>query len=205
MLERVRVRGRKGIETLGPVTIRDAFIEAVGGSSAAVFVYMGSLVIERVLLAGGDISIGASNGTIVDISNVIAYGTTGTAFDLAGASGSISFATVVDAGANSGAAAGLACPVTPGVLTVRSSIIWTPGAAPATSGACRFESTIAGPVGAVGALNVDPRFVNPAARDYHLSASSPARDMVDTGPATDFERDPRPRGPRFDIGADEAE
>jgi len=28
--------------------------------------------------------------------------------------------------------------------------------------------------------------------------------MVDTGPATDFEGDPRPRGPRFDIGADEA-
>ena len=53
-------------------------------------------------------------------------------------------------------------------------------------------------------MNVDPRFVDPVVRDYHLSAGSPARDAVNAGPATDFEGDPRPRGSRFDLGADEA-
>jgi hypothetical protein len=53
-------------------------------------------------------------------------------------------------------------------------------------------------------MNLDPRFVNPVARDYHLGANSPARDAVDVGPATDFEGDARPSGPRFDLGADEA-
>lgn len=53
-------------------------------------------------------------------------------------------------------------------------------------------------------MNVDPRFVDSGARDYHLGANSPARDVVDVGPAADFEGDARPIGPRFDLGADEA-
>jgi hypothetical protein len=64
--------------------------------------------------------------------------------------------------------------------------------------------TIAGPVMTAGAMNVDPQFVDAASRDYHIVATSPARDMVDSGPMTDFEGDARPRGMRFDIGADEA-
>jgi len=53
-------------------------------------------------------------------------------------------------------------------------------------------------------MNLDPLFVNPQSRDYHININSPARDMVDTGPSLDFERDPRPRGARFDLGADES-
>jgi parallel beta-helix repeat protein len=48
-------------------------------------------------------------------------------------------------------------------------------------------------------------FVNTAANDYHLSATSPALD-VGTGlqaPSSDFEQDSRPSGSGFDIGADE--
>jgi hypothetical protein len=56
-----------------------------------------------------------------------------------------------------------------------------------------------------GASNSDPQFVNAAGQNYHLGPTSPARDMIDGGPPLDFERDPRPRGVRFDIGADEAE
>jgi hypothetical protein len=46
--------------------------------------------------------------------------------------------------------------------------------------------------------------VNPANNDFHLGPNSPARDAVDAGPTLDFEGDPRPRGDRFDLGADEA-
>jgi hypothetical protein len=49
-----------------------------------------------------------------------------------------------------------------------------------------------------------PQFVDAASHDYHIASTSPARDAVDTGPAKDFEGDARPRGAKFDIGADEA-
>jgi hypothetical protein len=44
-------------------------------------------------------------------------------------------------------------------------------------------------------------FVNEAARDYHLSAGSPAVDVTDSGPATDLDHVNRPQGARFDTGA----
>jgi hypothetical protein len=146
----------------------------------------------------------ALHGSHVNISNVLVYGTTDIALDLQHATGSVAFTTIVDSGSSSSGASGIACPDTVG-LAVRSSIIWTPGSRPPTSGACMFSTAIAGPNGVAGAMNIDPKFVNPAARDYHLSTISPARDMADMGPATDFEREPRPKGLRFDIGADESD
>ncbi len=51
----------------------------------------------------------------------------------------------------------------------------------------------------------DPRFINPAADDYHLRRGSAAIDAgADFAIATDFDGDPRPDGPGFDIGFDEA-
>lgn len=116
----------------------------------------------------------------------------------------MSFTTVADSGTDSGSGPrAFRCP--PSGLTVRSSIIWAPGtvARPAVDGGCTLASSIVGPTAVPGATNVDPRFVDAAAGNYRLSAGSPARDMVDAGPAADFEGDPRPQGARFDIGADE--
>ena len=59
--------------------------------------------------------------------------------------------------------------------------------------------------GGLGSFVGDPRFVDPAAGDYHLTALSAARDTgVDAGVAVDFEGDARPIGGGFDIGYDES-
>jgi len=53
-------------------------------------------------------------------------------------------------------------------------------------------------------VNGNPRFVNPAAGDYHLGPGSAAIDAgVDARVTTDIDGDPRPIGALPDIGADE--
>ncbi len=58
--------------------------------------------------------------------------------------------------------------------------------------------------GGVHNLTDDPRFVNPAAANYHLRYDSPAIDAgSDTGLLVDYDGDVRPRDNGFDIGFDE--
>jgi predicted outer membrane repeat protein len=53
-------------------------------------------------------------------------------------------------------------------------------------------------------LWADPRFLRPAAGDYHLDSSSPAIDAgLESGVFTDLDGDPRPAGAGYDLGADE--
>ena len=54
-------------------------------------------------------------------------------------------------------------------------------------------------------LVAPPEFVNPAAGDFHLQLASPLINAADPAATLtyDFEGDPRPRGERADIGADE--
>ncbi len=57
-----------------------------------------------------------------------------------------------------------------------------------------------------GTVNIwgDPRFVNPAAGDYHLGLGSAAIDRgVNAGVTTDIDGERRPFGAGYDIGADE--
>jgi hypothetical protein len=80
------------------------------------------------------------------------------------------------------------------------------------AGNCIFRSNILGPnTNRPNNPDVDPLFVDPPTRDYHLQAGSPASDQSDPGSslsgllATDFDGDPRPApvGQRADLGADE--
>jgi len=205
VVERVKIRGNgvvvDGIVVRGPATVREISIE---GTSTGIEVASGVLTLDRAILKGGTNGIKAASGTTVDISNVLIFGTSKEGIDLTSGStvgGSISFVTIADTGTSSTAAAGLTCPRDS--FPVDSTIIWTPASSRPPANVCGFVSAIAGPIGIVGATDIDPGFVNPAMGDYHLSPNSPARDMVDTGPTSDFEGSPRPNGPRFDIGADE--
>jgi hypothetical protein len=58
--------------------------------------------------------------------------------------------------------------------------------------------------GGTNDVSGNPRFVNAAADDYHLKLGSAAIDAgADVAVTTDFDGDPRPHGPAFDIGYDE--
>jgi hypothetical protein len=202
VLERVKVRGGYyGIETgPGAAVLRDVLIEDSGlalRSSPG-----GHLDVDGLIIGRGGTGIIASGSTI-DIKNALIYRTANHAADVTGANGVLSFVTIAYAGAGDGTGP-RAVRCSPGV-TVRSSILWAPGTggrAPIDD--CTLVSTIAGPVSVAGGMNLDPGFVDANNDDFHLKQSSPARDLVDIGPATDFEGDPRPRGARYDIGADEA-
>jgi hypothetical protein len=208
-LKRMLITSETGVEVRSTVTAEElAVFATVGnGTPTSIRVESGSLDLKRSTLFGGSHGITANSGSIVELENVLVSDTTLAGIDLiqgSATSASLSFVTIARTGTGATAgAAGLICPNpnTP----VRSTIVWTPNgmARPAISG-CALSSTIAGPIGVVGATNMDPQFVDLNSGDYHLSDVSPAKDLVDVGPAVDFEGDPRPSGARFDIGADEA-
>ena len=203
LLERLKIRrGYVGIAVYSSATIRNVHIEnATDGIVANTGAH---LDIDGMTIVGtGRLGGISARSSTVQISNVLIYGTMALGLDLTGANGTVSFVTVADSGSDSGTGPrAVACGP---AITIRSSIIWAPGTVPrAPVAGCNLISTIAGPTTVAGAMNVDPWFVNAAARDYHLAPNSPARDAVETGPALDFEGDARPRGARFDIGADEA-
>jgi hypothetical protein len=210
LVERVKVRGPNfsGIDVSAQVTMRDVEIQRVntgiriGGNAR--------LTIEHGVIHDVTTAIRSSDsGSIVDLTNLLVFGTSDIAIDLSmSAGGTIRSSTIADSGTDTGSGPrAFRCP-SDGIttLTIRSSIIWAPGtvARAPIDDTCTLVSTIAGPTAVPGATNVDPLFVNAAQRDYHLAPNSQARDVADTGPSTDFEGDARPRGARFDIGADEA-
>ena len=205
-LRRMTIGSETGIEARSSVDAQDVLVVAnTGNVPSPITVVGGSLILKRATVRGGGKAISATAGSILELENVLVSDATETGIDLSqsGTTASLSFVTIVQTGTTlTTGTAGLICPNnnTP----VRSSIIWTPTntARPAVSG-CALSSSIVGPVGAVGATNTDPKFVDLAGGDYHLSDISPAKDLVDTGPGIDFEGDPRPNGARFDIGADE--
>jgi hypothetical protein len=209
VLERMTIHGDTvtiGVGA-GAVTLRNVFTETNSTTFPNISLGTGAnLTIDGAVIRGGKNCVAdpAGGGVAVDLTNVLAYGASEAALNLGRSSGTLSFITVAASGANT--SSGPTSVVCSSVMTVRSSIVWDPASSvtrPPIGGGCHLEFVIAGGGPVPGALNVDPVFADPASEDFHLAPTSPAIDMVDSGPVTDFDGDQRPQGARFDVGADE--
>jgi hypothetical protein len=206
-LRNVHVTGQSGgLGASGNVTLTDVTFTGTGSGIAIDTSGSTTLTADRMTIEGlWTKGIAAVNlGSNVTVTNTLIYGTADLAIDLSRAdSAMLAFVTVADSGSDSGTGPrAVSCAAS---VVVRDSIIWAPGNTQRVAlQGCNVASSIIGPDPISGVSNADPQFVNAGAHDYHLAAGSPARDAVDTGPVTDFEGDPRPQGPKYDLGADEA-
>jgi len=206
IVERVNIKGTTGMRVASNATLRAVNIEPSGTS---IVLTSGSLTADGVVLRGGQQGISGGDGVAVNLTNVLVYDTSEVAIDLPGTSstGSMSFITLADTGTGVDmGTTGVSCGSSN--VTIRSSIVWASRSSAFSTPLLNCTvatTTIAGPYGGAipNVMNVDPKFVNPVARDYHLTPASPAKDLAEAGPPIDFEGDPRPLEGKFDLGADE--
>lgn len=202
VLEAITVNGAgnggTGIAVSASATARDV---RVFDGYMGIRVQGGSLTLDRAVLHKLNTGLYAETGSSVQATNLLTYELFGRGLDFqTGSSGTVASSTIATSGTGPSPRAAN-CPT---AVLIRSSIVWAPGSTGAPISGCNVSNVIAGPTSVGGAMNIDPLFANMAQHDYHLAAGSPARDAVDSGPATDYEGHARPQGARFDIGADEA-
>lgn len=201
VLRHVTVRGR--IDNGARMEVYDTTIEP---TTYGIW-NRGTLVVERTTFRGGTLAIMADAGTSSELTNLMITETTDTAIQVPEGTGFLKFSTVAYTGTAAATTAGILCST--GSFAIDSSIIWT--ATPdrmntkAAVTGCLVTKGIVGPIAVSGISNFDPLFVDPVAHDLHLSSVSPALNAATSGPSLDFERQPRPQGAGYDLGADERE
>lgn len=200
-VENVKLRGgTAGLLTNGSLTLRHSEVVSNG---CGIELDGGLLTIDGATVTGGVNGVCNTAMTILDVANLLVYGTSGVGMDLGPAKGMVSFTTVAGTGTVGTGATAVRCALSSLVFT--SSIAWTLNSIRPVVENCSVSSSIVGSMGIVGGVNVNPSFVNPSMNNFHINAGSPAVDMSNTGPARDFEGEARPKGARFDWGADEAQ
>ncbi len=142
----------------------------------------------------------------ITLENISISRPKGNIFNFTRTTGSIRFTTVADTDVTV-SVPHIVCAQSPVAIT--ASIIWAPRQATIINGNCVFsEQNIVGPTvsgsPAINVSNADPLFVDITNSNFRLQPTSPAIDKVDTGPTTDIDGNPRPRGVKFDLGAYEA-
>lgn len=194
-LERAAIRAAHGINSQGRATIRDVRINVSG---TGIGISSGSALIERVSIVNGKVGIYGDNESSIIATNVFISAILGLGIDLRAAKGTFEFVTITNTTGEVSGATAVHCSREDTLF--RSSILWNPASAkPVLEGPCTVLDSLVGPTPFPGGVNADPQFVE----EGKLSANSPARDLVTTGPAMDLEGDPRPQGAGFDAGADE--
>lgn len=205
-LESVTISAAKAVRVNSGSVIATDIRISDSADTAAIIVGAGAeLTINRGTISRSPVAITAAPGSTVHLRNLLVFDIDLRALELVQVMGELEFSTIADVGLNETAApCAVACDAS---LRVTSSIIWQrrcSGVLRDAAGPCTFQSSILSSPAVAGAMNVDPLFVDQATHDYHLGPTSPARNLVDSGPSLDYEGESRPYGSRFDIGADEA-
>jgi hypothetical protein len=228
----VRNNDRTGIDVTGGCALVVQDSQVVDNLFRGINFEQGALVVARSRIEGnkrGGLQISEATAFTVVNNFIVGNGTPdvpgvltgsligGVAIDQGGAlrgrlaaepEGSVfAFNTVVRNRARAAAdASGVLCDLV-GSVTVTGNIVYSnEGGVGPVSGSCAFTySDIQGGRDGVGNIDADPAFADPTAGDFHLRGGSPCVDAADPAATLgdDFDGDPRPRGARHDIGADE--
>jgi hypothetical protein len=177
--------------------------------SAILFDGISMVTMDSVWITGGNPGISIGDQAVIHVTNSV--------FENQGPSGSIQIAQQTNTAVTGSVAFSsfhntlLTCP-TAGVAVRFSNNVFLNelSGAPAntvTGSECSHAYDLIKPqatsVGATNLLNMDPRFVNAAGRDFHLMMGSPAIDAADPAATvnTDYDGTTRPQGAARDLGA----
>ncbi|UCG46573.1 MAG: right-handed parallel beta-helix repeat-containing protein, partial [Phycisphaerales bacterium] len=163
---------------------------SVGGAGGIDSCTSSTLILRSCIIAGNSSARGSGGG-------IRAYGQ----------NSQIINCTIVNNNANYGEGGGGIA----GNAVIANSIVWgnyASGQGGQVYGATASYCDIQGGFQGIGNIDAEPKFVNEAARDYHLSVDSPCINAGDPGyvppsQAADIDGQARVMGPRVDIGADE--
>ena len=186
-------------------------VALVGGAAGAYSTGCAAFSLDRSLVDGNSFYGFYLIGATISITNSFITNNGGSSLGglvlSTGTTGTIEYVTLSGNNGTMGSSA-LRC-TEPAGLTIRSSIIYG-NAAPAIDASCVVGHSVIDPGYAgtgTGNLTVDPVFVAPTQKNYHLQPGSPATGLAD--PASmlrvdyDGDKRPQPTGTVADSGADE--
>jgi hypothetical protein len=192
----------------------------VGGNQGlGISATAGALTISQSTISGNTGGGIAISGAQFDITNSFIVSNGGVSSPFGGVSlaqigngaRKFEFNTVSNNGGVDGSVIGVVCSLVTQPIVLSNNIVYANqigGTRTQVGGAmCSWTYSNIGPdmIAGTGNISADPLFVNPTQGNFHIPATSPARDVADPAAtiAVDFDGDARPQATRRDMGADE--